>query len=87
MNDQKYALDIIAGGYERTIRRLIAVIIALCVAIVLIVGGFLWYLNQYDFTGSSVEMSTDGGGDANYIGQDGDIYNGPNPSNYKIPDP
>ena len=36
------------------------------------------YLNQYDFAGESysVDLSTDGGGDANFIGQDGDIING-----------
>lgn len=32
--------------------------------------GFVWYLNQYDF--SSYEVSTDGGGDAYYSEQSGD---------------
>ena len=38
------------------------------------------YLNEYDFESYSetyeVELSTDGGGNANYIGNDGDINNG-----------
>ena len=36
-----------------------------------IVGTGVWFFNNYDL--STVEMSTDGGGDANYIGNDGDI--------------
>lgn len=59
---------------ERHIKRLW---IALIVAIVLIfISNIAWlaYINQYDF--ESYEISTDGGGNANYIGNDGDIYNG-----------
>lgn len=59
---------------ERHIKRLW---IALIVAIVMIaVTNVAWliYISQYDF--ESYEISTDGGGNANYIGNDGDIYNG-----------
>lgn len=59
---------------ERHIKRLW---VALIVAIVLIfISNIAWlaYINQYDF--ESYEISTDGGGNANYIGNDGDIYNG-----------
>lgn len=35
---------------ERHIKRLWIVLIVAIAAIVLITGGFLWYLNQYDFT-------------------------------------
>ena len=58
---------------ERHIKRLW---IALIVAIVMIFASnaiWLAYINQYDF--ESYEISTDGGGNANYIGNDGDIYN------------
>ena len=61
---------------ERHIKRLW---VALIVAIVLIfISNIAWlaYINQYDF--ESYEISTDGGGNANYIGNDGDIYNGKN---------
>ena len=34
------------------------------------------YISQYDFENYAVDVSTDGGGDANYIGSNGDIYNG-----------
>lgn len=52
---------------ERHIRRLwIALIVAIC-ACVAITGGFLWYLNQYDFTsyeqdGQGVNIIGDGNG-------------------------
>ena len=57
-----------------TIRRqwiLVIVILSLWFATI---GGFVWYLYQYDFV--SYEVSTDGGGNANYIGNDGDVFNG-----------
>lgn len=43
-------------------------------------GMTLWYLYQYDFsvetvtTTETLEQSTEGGGNANYIGRDGSIY-------------
>lgn len=60
--------------------------ISLCVTIVLITFGFLIFLNQYNFssetTTSTIEQSTDGGGDANYIGERGIISNGETESHY-----
>lgn len=59
---------------ERTAKRLI---IALIIAVTLIfASNVIWlaYISQYDF--ESYELSTEGGGNANYIGNDGDIYNG-----------
>lgn len=59
---------------ERQIKRLW---IALLIAIITIVAcniAYLWYLNQYDFV--SYEVSSADGGNANFIGNDGDIYNG-----------
>lgn len=37
------------------------------------IGGFVWYLYQYDFENYYIESTE---GPANYIGNDGDIYNG-----------
>lgn len=57
---------------------------AALVVIVLIVAGFLWYLSQYDYV-SNEDVTVDGqNGVANYIGKDGDIYNG---ENYGAPHP
>lgn len=44
--------------------------------IVFTVSIFIWYLNQYDFV-SNETVTVDGSeGVANYIGKDGNIYNG-----------
>lgn len=61
---------------ERTIKRLI---IALIVAICLLFASnafWLFEISQYEVFGSEVTVDTEGEGNANYIGQDGDIYNG-----------
>lgn len=48
------------------------------VVIIAIVAGFLLYLNQYEYV-SNETVTVDGKtGVANYIGKDGDIYNGKN---------
>ena len=61
---------------EHQIKRMWVAMIAAIVAAVLIVAGFLWYLSQYDFV-SSESVTVDGSdGVANYIGNDGMIYNG-----------
>lgn len=51
-------------------------IVALFVVITLwaaTIGGFMWYLNQYDFV--SYDVNSQDGGNANFIGNDGDINN------------
>jgi hypothetical protein len=59
--------------HERYIKRmwiaLIIAIIAVCISNAL----WLYAWCQYDF--ESYEVSTEGGGNANYIGEDGVIYN------------
>lgn len=67
---------------ERTIKRLtigIIVVSILTIIIVFLTGYFIdkgWrdYFSECEVENYS--LSTDGGGNANYIGQDGDIYNG-----------
>jgi hypothetical protein len=59
---------------ERYIKRLW---IALIIAIICVLASnvaWLLYISQYDF--ESYEVVAEGDGHANYIGQDGDIYNG-----------
>lgn len=63
---------------ERITKRLI---LALIIAVVLLfISNALWLYawSQYDYVASNsqVDLSTDGGGDANFIGNDGDIING-----------
>lgn len=50
------------------------IIIILIIALVGSNMAWLAVWNSYDFEG--YELSTDGGGNANYIGNDGTIYNG-----------
>ena len=61
---------------ERTIKRLV---IALIVAIILIFATnciWLCYISQYDFYSEEITLGTDGDGNTNYIGENGDINNG-----------
>lgn len=65
---------------ERHIRRLV---IALIIAIIVIFAtnvAWIWYISQYDFTTEEITLGTDGSGNTNYIGQDGEINNGVHPS-------
>ena len=60
--------------FERHIKRLW---IALIIAISLVFASnavWLSFISQYNF--ESYDLSTEGGGNANYIGNDGEIYNG-----------
>ena len=54
--------------------------------ILLVVTNAMWLVawNQYDYVDTeeySVDLDADDGGNANYIGNDGDIYNGESNSN------
>ena len=62
------------ASMERQIKRLwIAVIVAVCLLFASNAGWLLAWTN-YDY--ASYEAIIDDGGDANIIGNDGDIYNG-----------
>lgn len=63
------------------------VIIIIILSILLAAEGIIFMImwNQYDYTDTSdeysVDLDADDGGNANYIGNDGDIYNGTSESN------
>lgn len=44
--------------------------------IVFTISIFIWYLNQYDYVSNETVTVDGANGIANYIGKDGDIYNG-----------
>ena len=80
---------------ERAVKRLVT---ALIITIVLMFASnaiWLYAWTQYDYIETEEELkvhiSTEGGGDANYIGNDGDILNGENNSkqetNYESTNP
>lgn len=57
---------------KQLIRTFLTIIILLLVLVGFVVGMFLWYLNQYDFTGSSIEQDGQGlniVGDRNFMGE------------------
>lgn len=61
-------------------------IIIITLIILLVVTNAMWLVawNQYDYVDSeeySVDLDSGEGGNANYIGNDGDIYNGESNSN------
>lgn len=80
-NDQfnKAKIDYFVYQYEmaraeRYVKRMFALIVTLIVALVVSNCAWLWYMSLYDF--ESYELTTEGGGDANYIGNDGVINYG-----------
>lgn len=60
--------------FERTIKRLIIVIVIAVVALFASNMAWLYEWNQYDYGG--VDVNTESGGNANYIGASGVISNG-----------
>lgn len=65
--EPQYYADIIAALAEKTIKRLWIALIVAYVLIAGLAGGFLWYLNRYDFQSISTEYTQDGRG-LNVIG-------------------
>lgn len=60
------------------------IIVLLIVLLVATNAMWLWAWNQYDYVETedySIDLDADDGGNANYIGNDGDIYNGESNSN------
>jgi nitrogen fixation-related uncharacterized protein len=60
--------------YAKQAKRLFILLIISIIANILIVGAFLLYNSQYDYT--DYEIQQDGQGINNYIGGDGDNING-----------
>ena len=63
---------------ERQVKRMW---IAIIVAIALIFASnalWLWAWTQFDYSSEEIVIDSQDGGNANYIGQDGNIYNGEN---------
>ena len=73
-NEENFALQLLKDYSKQAHRWFVAFIIVVACWLATI-GGFIWYLNQYDFSGTEiiVEQDATDGGDTNYIGNDGDI--------------
>lgn len=63
---------------ERQIKRMWIALIVAWTVVLAVVGIFTYERLQYDYTGTYEEIIVDAedNGNANYIGQDGNIYNG-----------
>lgn len=63
---------------ERHNRRLVIALIVAVIMIVISNLAWLYMWNSYEYVGESSEVivDSDGGGNANYVGEDGDIING-----------
>ena len=72
-NPEPLATEILAELKVQN-KRIMRVVYVLLLLIGLIVSGFLLYLYQYDF--STYEINSQDGGNASFIGKDGNIYNG-----------
>lgn len=59
---------------ERHIKRLVISLIVSILTLFAANIGWLVFLSQFEF--ETTEISSEGGGNANYIGEDGNIYNG-----------
>lgn len=69
---------------DRRDKRNAIIIVLLVIMLAVSNMAWLWAWIQYDYTDAEeyrVDVEADGEGNANYIGQDGDIYNGPSNGN------
>lgn len=70
--------DVFMAFYERTIKRMWVLCILLIILLVGTNAAWLIYESQFETieTIEEVIVDSDGGGNANYNGEDGNIYNG-----------
>lgn len=71
MKDERQAMKHERQTIIKYLWRTLALVICLWFATI---GGFLWYISQYDYV--SYAQDAGDGGTASIIGGDGDIYNG-----------
>lgn len=81
----KYAFERMQAKDERNDKFRNITIILLIILLVVTNGMWLWAWNQYDYVDTedsySVDLQSGDGGDANYIGNDGEISYGESYSN------
>lgn len=72
-NNDSFAMELLKGYSTQAKRWFIACMVILSMWLATI-GGFVWFISQYDY--ESYEITADGDSNANYIGEDGNVYNG-----------
>lgn len=68
MEQESFAMTMLKT-YANTLKKVIAVLVIVIMCWLATIGGFVWYLNQYDY--ASYEVSTENGGNAYYSEQTG----------------
>lgn len=71
-----YVYEAQEARHERREKRLIIAVIIAVALIFLSNAAWLLYNSQYDYETSEITVGTEGEGNANFIGQDGEINNG-----------
>ena len=61
---------------ERNVKRMIVALIAAIALLFASNALWLWAWNSYDYSSEEIIIDSQDGGNANYIGNDGDIVNG-----------
>lgn len=61
---------------ERGKKRLLILLFISWISILLVIGLFTYERLQYDYSNEEIIVDSEDGGNANYIGNDGDIVNG-----------
>ena len=72
----KYTFETMMLTIDATIKRLWIVIIILIVLLAGSNAARIWYESQFEVVETEITQEADGNGSNNYIGNDGDIYNG-----------
>lgn len=78
--DESFALTLLREYSKTAHKWFIVSMVILCMWLATI-GGFLWFLNQYNFESESIIVDSKDGGNANYQTGDGVINNGKSDSN------
>ncbi|MBQ2175749.1 MAG: hypothetical protein II453_12060 [Alphaproteobacteria bacterium] len=73
-----YVYEAQEARHERREKRLIIAVIIAVIIMFLSNVAWLVFVSQYEVAVSDAIVDTEGEGNANYIGQDGDIHNGKN---------
>lgn len=73
MNDKNLASEILSHLITQN-KRIFVVLVATLIMLLVSNLAWLYAFNQYDF--QSYELNSEDGGNANFIGNDGDITNG-----------
>lgn len=71
--EDSFAMELLRGYSAQAKRWFIACMVILTMWLATI-AGFIWFISQYDY--ESYEITAEGDSNANYIGEDGIIYNG-----------